>query len=354
MTSHAYTHDSLGNRVTQSWGGSTATYNYDPFNRLISASRNTAISQAEPNYTTVSLPAGTTAYAYNAFNERSWKSAPSHGNYRYVHAPGGSLLAELKDNTSVWTNYLWFDGKLVGMVRANQVYYFHADHLGRPELVTNNAKAVVWRANNFAFDRKVSLDSIGGLNVGLPGQYYDQETNLWYNLNRYYDARLGRYTQSDPIGLVGGVNTYTYVHGNPISFIDPSGLIDLKIPGVPISIHANPGPEATTFRAEHDPPHVHLGSNDGPRVDTENFKPLSEADARKMTKEQRKMCDALNGGQKSLIRARQAAVFRYGKYIIKAMSMPLVGADSFTNACRSDPLKCAELIETAGPPPWGN
>ncbi|WP_141452844.1 RHS repeat domain-containing protein [Pseudoxanthomonas sp. z9] len=354
MTSHAYTHDSLGNRVTQSWGGSTATYNYDPFNRLISASRNTAISQAEPNYTTVSLPAGTTAYAYNAFNERSWKSAPSHGNYRYVHAPGGSLLAELKDNTSVWTNYLWFDGKLVGMVRANQVYYFHADHLGRPELVTNNAKAVVWRANNFAFDRKVSLDSIGGLNVGLPGQYYDQETNLWYNLNRYYDARLGRYTQSDPIGLVGGVNTYTYVHGNPISFIDPSGLIDLKIPGVPISIHANPGPEATTFRAEHDPPHVHLGSNDGPRVDTENFKPLSEADARKMTKEQRKMCDALNGGQKSLIRARQAAVFRYGKYIIKAMSMPLVGADSFTNACRSDPLECAELIETAGPPPWGN
>jgi hypothetical protein len=64
------------------------------------------------------------------------------------------------------------------------------------------------------------------------------------------------------------------------------------------------------------------------------------------------MCDALSGGQKSLIRARQAAVFKYGKYIIKAMSMPLVGADSFTNACRSDPVACAELIESVGTPPW--
>lgn len=54
---------------------------------------------------------------------------------------------------------------------------------------------------------------------------FDRETNLHYNYFRdCYDPSTGRYCQADPIGLVGGINPYSYVGGNPVSRIDPLGL----------------------------------------------------------------------------------------------------------------------------------
>lgn len=61
-------------------------------------------------------------------------------------------------------------------------------------------------------------------NMRFPGQCYQAETGLNYNYFRDFDPAVGRYVESDPLGLPGGLNTYTYVGGNPIQYMDPYGL----------------------------------------------------------------------------------------------------------------------------------
>ena len=69
-------------------------------------------------------------------------------------------------------------------------------------------------------------------NIRFPGQYYQTETGLNYNMNRDYDPATGRYIETDPIGQYAGVNTYGYVHANPISRADPGGLLDVYVGGL--------------------------------------------------------------------------------------------------------------------------
>jgi RHS repeat-associated protein len=66
----------------------------------------------------------------------------------------------------------------------------------------------------------------------LAGMYSDSETGLHYNWHRYYDPKTGRYISSDPIGLAGGLNTYTYASNNPLRFVDPDGLLPIFPPDV--------------------------------------------------------------------------------------------------------------------------
>jgi len=98
------------------------------------------------------------------------------------------------------------------------------------------------------------------LPLRLPGQYYDAENGLHQNNFREYDASLGRYAESDPIGIVGGLNAFLYVAAAPLSFSDPRGLDNpqmyrwMKYPPVapPLPFNPNYGPSAEN--CAHYPP----------------------------------------------------------------------------------------------------
>jgi RHS repeat-associated protein len=111
------------------------------------------------------------------------------------------------------------------VVQAGNILTIQTDHLDTPRQLTDNTKKVVWNWAYSAFGENQPTNINNTVfNLRYPGQYYDAESKLHYNINRYYDPATGRYTQSDPIGLAGGINTYTYVGGNSIRWIDPWGL----------------------------------------------------------------------------------------------------------------------------------
>ena len=70
-------------------------------------------------------------------------------------------------------------------------------------------------------------------NMRFPGQYFDRETNLAYNWMRDYHSSIGRYMQSDPIGLVGGLNTFLYVRADPLRLVDLTGEAIGGLPSQP-------------------------------------------------------------------------------------------------------------------------
>jgi RHS repeat-associated protein len=175
-------------------------------------------------------------YRYNALGLRTAKERIDAGGrqaVRYSYAPDTRLLAERHRDRA--THYIWLGQTPVAAIRLDGervtgVDYLHSDHLHTPRIATDGARRVIWRWSGNAFgdgaaDGDPDNDGVQAeLNLRFPGQYADTESGLHYNVLRYYDPRTGRYLQSDPIGLRGGINSYAYVDANPLSYVDPLGL----------------------------------------------------------------------------------------------------------------------------------
>ncbi|HHM6207831.1 TPA: RHS repeat domain-containing protein, partial [Pseudomonas aeruginosa] len=258
----SYAYDAVGNRTQRSdnpASGGTASsqdYQYAPdSNRLTAIGAQAVTSDAAGNLTqdraarklaydaqgrlqSVSLDGQQVAeYRYNALGQRIVKLTPESIT-TYLYGPDGQLLGEAEHDGSGRKlraqYYLWLDSLPLATIDADYdaqgkvgnptLLYLHGDHLDTPRLATDASGQIAWQWQSDAFGRGEAL-SQGSTQVNLrfPGQYYDAESGLHYNYFRDYDPETGRYVESDPIGLAGGLNTYVYVEGNPLAYVDEWG-----------------------------------------------------------------------------------------------------------------------------------
>ncbi len=167
-----------------------------------------------------------------------------------TNGTGWNLLGtyDMNETSSVTLNMGTFGDviadaiKFVATATSGQgVHYIHTNHLDTPQVITDGNKNVVWSADYEPFGTtNITVNTLTN-NLRFPGQYADSESGLNYNYFRDYNSGLGRYMQSDPIGLEGGVNTYSYVGLNPVVRIDQLGLFELVIPWNQTTIRPFPG-----------------------------------------------------------------------------------------------------------------
>ncbi|MBH1791465.1 RHS repeat-associated core domain-containing protein, partial [Stenotrophomonas maltophilia] len=150
---------------------------------------------------------------------------------------------------------IWLDNYPVALINTPatgvpELAYVQPDHLGTPRVVIDPVRNVsIWEWSNKSevFGNQIpSADPDGDgvafeLALRFPGQQATDASGLFYNHHREYDPAVGRYSQSDPIGLRGGISTYGYVGGNSLSLIDPLGLRNVHKTAVAIGNAINAG-----------------------------------------------------------------------------------------------------------------
>ena len=117
------------------------------------------------------------------------------------------------------------NGQPLAKMEWTNTYYYHPDHLGTPQKMTDASGTVVWAADYKPFGEATITVSTITNNLRFPGQYFDAEMGLNYNYFRDYNPTIGRYIETDPIGIDEGLNhIYTYAGNRPLYYIDYDGM----------------------------------------------------------------------------------------------------------------------------------
>jgi RHS repeat-associated protein len=240
----SYAYDSVGNRTNSQ---RSATYSYQPFNRLTGTSTAGYLYDNNGNMTTKTEGASTTHFAWDFENRLTQVVTPTAGSVSYKYdalgrrvqsAPStgvstnftydGDDVAQDKTSANVITEYLngpGIDNK-IRQKTGNTLYYFAQDHLGSTTALTNSNGALVERETYDAYGNSAGS---ARTRYGFTGRERDSVTGLMYYRARWYDAQVGRFISEDPIGLAGGINSFAYVGNDPQNGTDPTGLYDIDV-----------------------------------------------------------------------------------------------------------------------------
>jgi RHS repeat-associated protein len=200
--------DSNGNTTTQS----SRIYTYSQNQRLIQ----------------VVDGAMTAGYTYNGNGQRV-KKVVNGITTIFHYSLNGQIIAESDSAGTITAEYVYLNGQPLAKMEGAGIYYYHNDHLGTPQKLTDSTGQVVWAVDYKPFGEATIMVNTITNNLRFPGQYFDAETGLNYNLNRDYHQVIGRYIEADPIGLAGGMNPFVYSKNNAINLFDPSGLFNVTV-----------------------------------------------------------------------------------------------------------------------------
>ncbi|WNG19043.1 kelch repeat-containing protein [Cystobacter fuscus] len=238
-----------GNRTSHTQGGITRTATYDAQDRLLSfggavysygangdlrskqvGSQLTAyVYDAWGNLLSSTLPDGTRVeYIVDAHNRRVGKKVNGTLVQGFLYDGQLRVIAELDGNNQVVTRFVYASQAHVPdyMMKARATYRILTDPLGSPRLIVDVDTGAIAQRLDYDPWGVVLADTRPGFQpFGFAGGLYDRHTGLTRFGARDYDAETGRWTAKDPIRFAGGdTNLYAYVGGNPIMFVDPSGL----------------------------------------------------------------------------------------------------------------------------------